>query len=83
MYNFKALQRNSAEEGKFACKYKESIQEKEVCCIKLDLHIQDLSIAQRSRSCDEKKRITVYAEKVQALQDYAAVYVVKTNNSAT
>ena len=49
----------------------------------MDLYIRDHSIAQRAGSCNKKKCITVYKEKVQALQDSAAVYVAKTDNSAT
>ena len=67
MYNFKVCERNSEEEDDLARKYDESLQEEEACCIKLDLHIRDLSITQRSKSCNNKKRITFHVDKVQAL----------------
>ena len=54
-----------------------------MCCVELDLHIRHLSIARRSRSCNNKKGIAFHARKVQTLQDSVAVYRAKSENSVT
>ena len=54
-----------------------------MCCIELNSHIRHLSIVQRSRRRNKKKRIAYHARKVRLLRESIAVYTAKTKNSTS
>ena len=64
MYKFGVCDQNSEEEDCLSRKYKGSLQKKEACIIKLDLHIRHLFITQRLRRRDKKECNKYHAHKV-------------------
>ena len=83
MYNFKVPNRYSEEEENIACAHDKPLKKEETWGIRLDSGILDLAITQRLQWCDKIQYIAAYTEKVQLLQEDAAIYEKRTVDSAT
>ena len=82
-YNFKVCKRYQEEEKMFVNTLEKSLQLNENRCIKIDLCIWDLSIAQRFRWRNRNQCILLYKRKFQKLQATVMIYTKRADDSET